>query len=94
MTDLLDGAVAVLLFGILNAVVIARIGSRQPRSEGAFLARVYATTLLLRAVLAILINAFAADSAFAAAFWGDSGTYDAGGTPSPGTGREIRPGRA
>ena len=39
----------------------------------------YTTTLLLRAVLAILINVFAADSVFAAAFWGDSGTYDAGG---------------
>ncbi|HYN02759.1 MAG TPA: glycosyltransferase family 39 protein, partial [Vicinamibacteria bacterium] len=79
VTDLLDGAAAVLLFGILNAILIARIGSSQPSSEGAFLARVYATTLLLRAVLAILINVFAADSAFAAAFWGDSGTYDAAG---------------
>jgi len=79
VTDLLDGAAAALLFGILNAILIARIASRQPSSEGAFLARVYATTLLLRAVLAILINVFGADSVFAGAFWGESGTYDAGG---------------
>jgi hypothetical protein len=79
VTDLLDSFVAILVAGVLNLVLIARIDRSQLRSEGAFLARTYAATLLLRAGLAILINVFAADSAFAAAFWGDSGTYDAGG---------------
>jgi hypothetical protein len=79
VTDLLDGAAAVLLFGILNTIFIARIGASQPRSEGAFLARVYTATLLCRVLLAILLNMFVADSPFAAGFWGDSETYDAGG---------------
>lgn len=77
MTDTLNGAVAALVFGLLNAVVLVRV--RRTPVEGGFLARVYSATLLLRAVLAILLNAYAANSAFAAAFWGDSGTYDAGG---------------
>ena len=56
LTDLLDGLAAVLLFGIPNAILIVRIGSSQPRSEGAFLARAYAATLLCRALLATLLN--------------------------------------
>jgi 4-amino-4-deoxy-L-arabinose transferase-like glycosyltransferase len=79
VTDLLDGLVAVLVAGVLNVALIARIGSSQPRSEGVFLGRVYAATLLCRVLLAILLNVFTADSSFAATFWGDSGTFDAGG---------------
>jgi 4-amino-4-deoxy-L-arabinose transferase-like glycosyltransferase len=79
VTDLLDGLVAVLAAGVLNVALLARISSTQPRSEGALLARVYAATLLCRVLLAVLLNIFVTDSAFAAGFWGDSGTYDAGG---------------
>ncbi len=77
MTDTLDGIVAALVFGALNAVLLVRV-SRSP-GDGGFLARTCGATLLFRAVLAILLNAYAANSTFAATFWGDSGTYDAGG---------------
>jgi hypothetical protein len=79
VTDLLDGLVAILLVGLLNGVLLARIVRSQSRSEGAFVARVYTATLRCRVVLAIFLNIFAWDSAFAAGFWGDSGTFDAGG---------------
>ncbi len=49
------------------------------RSGGGFLVRVYVWTILLRYALAVLLNVFVVDSTFAAAFWGDSGSYDAGG---------------
>jgi 4-amino-4-deoxy-L-arabinose transferase-like glycosyltransferase len=79
VTDLLDILIAFILVGISNLALIVRIRSSQPRGEAAFLARVYAATLMCRVVLAVLLNRFAADSGFAAGFWGDSGTYDAGG---------------
>ena len=79
MTDLLDGVVAVLVAGALNAAIIARLGAKGNAADGGFLARVYAVALLIRAGLAVLLNLFSSDSAFAAAFWGDSFTYDAGG---------------
>ena len=41
--------------------------------------RVYAWSILIRFSLAIALNVFGVNSAFAAAFWGDSGTYDIGG---------------
>jgi hypothetical protein len=79
VTDLLDTLIAFIVAGLLNLALVARIRSSQPRAEAAFLARVYAATLMCRVALAVLLNRFAADSAFAAGFWGDSGTYDAGG---------------
>jgi hypothetical protein len=78
MTDLLNGVLALLVVGVPNAALIARIASGSPRREAAFLSRVYAATLLCRVLLAILLNRLAADSAIAGAFWGDSGTYDTG----------------
>jgi hypothetical protein len=79
VTDLLDGFVAVLVFLLVNVVLVARIAA-SPSPWAPWLARVFAGTLLLRAALALLLNAFSANSAFAAAFWGDSGTYDAAGS--------------
>lgn len=79
MTDLLDSIAAVLFVGVLNAILVARLRASQPHRDGAFLPRVYLATLLLRAALAVILNAFAANSSFATTFWGDSGTYDVGG---------------
>jgi hypothetical protein len=79
VTDLLDTILAVVLVGVLNALIVARLASGGSRTDARFLARVYAATFLIRAVLAIVLNVFATNSSFAATFWGDSGTYDAGG---------------
>ena len=79
MTDLLDGVAAVLLFGVLNVLLVARVGVSRPSGDGPFLVRVYVATVLLRAALAVILNVWAANSTFAATFWGDSGTYDFGG---------------
>jgi hypothetical protein len=77
VTDLLDDLAAVMLVGVLNILLGARV--RAGRQDGAFLGNVYATSLGLRAALAILLDLFASNSTFAATFWGDSGTYDAAG---------------
>jgi 4-amino-4-deoxy-L-arabinose transferase-like glycosyltransferase len=79
MTGLLDGLLALILAGVLNVIVFYQIRVRAEPPETSFLARIYLWTVLLRYSLAIALNVFAANSAFAAAFWGDSGTYDAGG---------------
>lgn len=80
MTGFFDGFLAVVIATILNLVVVFQISSRMAPDEGRFLVRVYGWTLLLRYGLAILLNVFAANSAFNLAFWGDSDTYDIGGT--------------
>ena len=79
MTSLLDGLLALLLAGFLNLLVLYQIRARTEPAETGFLVRVYLWTILLRYSVAIVLNAFAGDSAFAAAFWGDSGSYDTGG---------------
>jgi 4-amino-4-deoxy-L-arabinose transferase-like glycosyltransferase len=79
VTGLLDGLVAVLVALVLNLVIVLLIRSRAGPENAKFLLRVYGWTIVLRYVLAIVLNAFARDSAFASAFWGDSSTYDAGG---------------
>ncbi len=79
MTSLLDGLLALLLAGFLNLLVLYQIRARAEPAEAGFLVRVYVWTILLRYSLAIVLNVFAANSAFAAAFWGDSGSYDIGG---------------
>lgn len=79
MTSLLDGLLAFLLAGFLNLLVLYQIRARTDPSDTSFLVRIYGWTILLRYGLAILLNSFAAGSAFAAAFWGDSGTYDGAG---------------
>jgi hypothetical protein len=71
--------VAVLVAGILNFAIVLRIRAAADANEGAFLARVYVATLILRAALAIVLNVSSGNSAFAAVFWGDSETYDRGG---------------
>lgn len=79
MTNLLDALVAALLAGIASLAVVISLRSRDTSGESRFLVRTFAWTMALRCALAIVLNAFAANSAFAATFWGDSGTYDAGG---------------
>ncbi len=79
MTGFLDGLLAILVAAALNLVVIYRIRARAPQGESGFLVRVYLWTVLIRYSLAVLLNVFVTDSAVAAAFWGDSGSYDIGG---------------
>jgi 4-amino-4-deoxy-L-arabinose transferase-like glycosyltransferase len=79
VTSLLDGLLALLVAGFLNLVVLYQIRVRAEPTEAGFLVRVYAWSILIRYSLAIALNAFGANSAFAATFWGDSGSYDTGG---------------
>ena len=60
-------------------MVIYLIRVRAPQGEYGFLVRVYLWTVLVRYSLAVLLNVFVTDSAVAATFWGDSGSYDTGG---------------
>jgi 4-amino-4-deoxy-L-arabinose transferase-like glycosyltransferase len=79
MTSLFDGLLALLVAGFLNLVVLYQIRARAGPTEVGFLVKVYAWSILIRYSLAIALNSFGANSAVAAAFWGDSGTYDTGG---------------
>jgi 4-amino-4-deoxy-L-arabinose transferase-like glycosyltransferase len=79
MTGLLDGLLAMVLAAVLNLIVLYQIRARAPQSEYGFLVRVYLWTVSIRYAIAVLLNIFGADSAVAAAFWGDSGSYDTGG---------------
>lgn len=79
MTGLLDGLLAVFVAGFLNLFILYQIRARSEATETVFLVQVYGWTIMLRYSLAIALNIFAANSAFAAAFWGDSGSYDIGG---------------
>jgi 4-amino-4-deoxy-L-arabinose transferase-like glycosyltransferase len=79
VTGLLDCLLAALLATVLNTVVLFQIRARAESSEAHFLLRVYAWAILIRCSLAIALNIFVTNSAFAAAFWGDSGSYDIGG---------------
>ncbi len=79
MTGLLDGLLALILAGFLNLIVLYQIRARAAATEAPFLVKLYGWTVLLRYALAVALNALAADSAFAGAFWGDSGSYDSAG---------------
>lgn len=79
MTDPFDATVALFVFVLLNALIVVSILLRARSVDRGFLTRVYLSTLLLRAVMALALNMSAGTSGFAAAFWGDSGTYDAEG---------------
>jgi 4-amino-4-deoxy-L-arabinose transferase-like glycosyltransferase len=79
MTGLLDGFLALVVALLLNLVVLYLVRARVEPTEAGFIVRVYAWSILVRYSLAIALNAFGANSAVAAAFWGDSGTYDTGG---------------
>ncbi len=79
MTDLLDCLVAFFVAGLVNAVIVAGLQAGRRVAEPGFLSRVYLATFVLRATMAVALNASAANSAVAATFWGDSGTYDAAG---------------
>ena len=79
MTDFLDALLATLLGLVINVGVLYRLRAVFPPAEVPFLTKVYATTVLLRLVLAIVLNLGAADPVFEATFWGDSATYDYAG---------------
>lgn len=79
MTGFVGCLVALIVSGLLNLFMASRIKARMSREEGRFLLHVFWWTLILRYSLAILLNVYAGNSAFAGMFWGDSGTYDAGG---------------
>jgi 4-amino-4-deoxy-L-arabinose transferase-like glycosyltransferase len=79
VTGFLDGFTAFIVAGALNALVIYIIRSRYPASDAGFLVRIYGWAILIRYILAMVLNAFVTESSFATAFWGDSGSYDAGG---------------
>ena len=79
MTGFVGGLVALIVSGPLNLFIASRIKARMRGEEGRFLLRVFWWTLVLRYTLAVLLNVFADNSAFASMFWGDSNTYDAGG---------------
>jgi 4-amino-4-deoxy-L-arabinose transferase-like glycosyltransferase len=79
VTSILDAIVALVVMGILNAVIATRIRRTLPGEEGASLARIYVWSLLLRFALAVFLNVYSSETRFAATFWGDSATYDDGG---------------
>jgi 4-amino-4-deoxy-L-arabinose transferase-like glycosyltransferase len=79
VTSFFDGIIAGLVSLVLNVWITAVIRSRTVGWEGTFLVKTYWYTLLLRHAIALFLNAFAGDMVFAAAFWGDSSTYDWGG---------------
>src|SRR5262249_14854503 len=79
LTSFVDAFLAVLLALIWNTFIVSRIQANFPRDEARFLSRTYTTTLLLRYILALFLNAYAVDYSFTQTFWGDSGTYDAFG---------------
>ena len=79
MTSFLDSLLAILIAVLLNLLVLYQIRARAAPQERAFLVKVFAWTILLRYALAVVLNIYVVDSATAAAFWGDSGSYDTGG---------------
>jgi 4-amino-4-deoxy-L-arabinose transferase-like glycosyltransferase len=79
VTSLFDGLVALLVAACLNMAVLYLIRTRLEPTEAGFLVRVYVWSIVIRYSLALVLNSFGANSAVAAAFWGDSGTYDTGG---------------
>jgi 4-amino-4-deoxy-L-arabinose transferase-like glycosyltransferase len=79
VTGLLDGLLAALLAGALNLVAFYQIRAHTEAAETPFLQKVYGWSVLIRYSLAVALNSLGENSAFAAAFWGDSGTYDAAG---------------
>src|SRR4030095_4714368 len=79
MTGFLDGLVALVVAVVLNVYISSRIKVRLPQDEAGFLQRTFWWTLVLRYLLAVVLNAFSDSSAFAGMFWGDSSQYDNGG---------------
>jgi 4-amino-4-deoxy-L-arabinose transferase-like glycosyltransferase len=79
MTGFFDSLVALTVGGVLNLFIASRIKAGMPDEEGRFLLRVFWWTLVLRYLLAVVLNVYAGSSGFAGMFWGDSSTYDAGG---------------
>lgn len=76
MTEPFDCVVAGLVAAILNALIVGVIITRTHSRDRGFLFRIYLTTVLVRAALAVALNVSVGTSDFAGAFWGDSGQYD------------------
>lgn len=79
MTDMLDGILAFVVVGLLTVAVAYQMRVRVHFEDRPFLTKVFFWTILIRYSLAVVLNIFVTDSAFAATFWGDSHTYDLGG---------------
>lgn len=79
VTGPFDATIAVIVIGLLNLFIATRIGAHYPSQERRFLRRTYVQALALRSAGALALNVLASNVQFAGYFWGDSGTYDAGG---------------
>jgi 4-amino-4-deoxy-L-arabinose transferase-like glycosyltransferase len=79
VTGFLDSFIALVVVGALDFYIASRIRRAWAGEEGRFLLRVYWWTLILRYLLAFVLNVYAESLAFGQMFWGDSATYDAGG---------------
>ena len=79
MTGFFESLIALIVSAVLNLFIASRLKTRTSGEEGRFLVQVFWWTLALRYVLAVFLNLFAENWAFASMFWGDSSTYDAGG---------------
>jgi 4-amino-4-deoxy-L-arabinose transferase-like glycosyltransferase len=80
LTDPLDGLLALVLAVFISMLLVARIRGVAAPAERRFLVRLYVGTVFLRHALAVALNVFAANSGFAATFWGDSSQYDTAGS--------------
>jgi hypothetical protein len=80
VTSFGDGLIAFILFALLNVFILSRIGATAAPTERPFLLRVYRWTLFLRVILALFLNVYSGETSFADMFWGDSSTYDWGGS--------------
>jgi hypothetical protein len=79
MTGFSDVVFAVVVALVLNLAIATQVGARLTGESRAWVLRTFWWSLLPRLALAMVLNSYAADSGFAAMFWGDSSTYDAGG---------------
>jgi 4-amino-4-deoxy-L-arabinose transferase-like glycosyltransferase len=78
VTSFFDAVIAFLVAGVAVLFIVSRVRRAHPGPTGTFLGKVFLATYAIRCVGALFLNTYAGDSAFADAFWGDSGTYDIG----------------
>jgi 4-amino-4-deoxy-L-arabinose transferase-like glycosyltransferase len=79
MTSLSDALVAFVVAFALNALLTGGIRLRTSAAEGSFLTSIYLSTLVLRMLLAVVLNSTSESADIMVTFWGDSGTYDSEG---------------
>jgi 4-amino-4-deoxy-L-arabinose transferase-like glycosyltransferase len=79
LTNLLDSLLAFFVAVILSGFALYYVRARSHPEDTSFLVRLFTWTIFIRYAFAIALNIFAAESTFASAFWGDSGSYDSAG---------------